>query len=114
MGLAERECKSLHAGIEKLDFELSISDGASWSDQLIQTLVGNCAVALIINVNSVSSTRRLSINEHAKSHGSSWRCRPHHEMKIAGMKVVHDPPVGLVQHIGLFADCPITDQRPMI
>jgi hypothetical protein len=37
---AERERKSLHARIEKLDLELSISDGLRLSDQLIQPLFG--------------------------------------------------------------------------
>jgi hypothetical protein len=113
-GSAERERKSLHARIEKLDLELSISDGLRLSDQLIQPLFGNRAVALGVNVNSVSSARRLSIDEHAKSHGSSSRCRSHDEMKIAGVKAVRDPPVGLVQHSGLFLHRPITRKGPMI
>src|SRR4029453_9926535 len=113
-GSAERERKSLHAGIEKLDLELSISDGLRLSDQLIQPLFGNRAVALVINVNSVSSARRLSIDEHAKAHGSSTRCRSHDEMKIAGVKAVRDPPVGLIQHSGLFLHRPITRKGPMI
>jgi hypothetical protein len=36
ISLAERERKSLHARIEKLDLELSIVDGLRLSDQLIQ------------------------------------------------------------------------------
>jgi hypothetical protein len=53
-GSAERERESLHARIEKLDFELSIGDGLRLSDQLVHPLFGNCAVALFVNVNSVS------------------------------------------------------------
>src|ERR1700730_2108063 len=101
-GSAEGEHKRLHAGIEKLDLELSISDGLRLSDQLIQPLSGNRAVALVVNINSVSSNRRLSIDEHAKAHGSSSRRRSHDEMKIAGVKAIRDPPGGLVQHSGLF------------
>src|SRR5262245_1935793 len=111
---AERERKSLYARIEKLDLELSISDVVRLSDQLVQPLFGNRAVALVVNVNSVSSARRLSIDEHAKAHGSSWRCRSHDKMQIAGVKAVHDPPVGLVQQSGLFHHCPITRKGPMI
>src|SRR5215213_11426610 len=107
-GSAERERKSLHPRIEKRDLELSISDGLRLSDQLIQSLFGNRAVALVVNVNSVSSARGLSIEEHAKSHGSSSRCRSHDEMEIAGVKAVRDPPVSLVQHGGLFLHRPIT------
>ncbi len=76
-GSAERERKSLHARIEKLDLELSISDGLRLSDQLIQPLFANRAVASLVNVDSVSSARRLSIEEHAKSRGGSSRCRSH-------------------------------------
>src|SRR4030095_12138805 len=72
------------------------------------------AVSFVANVNSVSSARRLSIDEHAKAHGSSSRCRSHDEMKIAGMKAVRDPPVGLVQDSGLFLHRPITRKGPMI
>ena len=113
-GSAERERKNLHARIEKLDLELSISDGLRLSDQLIHPLFGNRAVALVVNVNSVSSARRLSIDKHAKAHGSSSRRRSHDEMKIAGVKAVRDPPVGLVQHSGLFLHRPITRKGPMI
>src|SRR6266508_1325716 len=71
----EGKRKSLHARIEKLDLELSISDGLRLSDQLIQPLFGHRAVALVVNVNSVRSARRLSIDEHAKAHGPSSRRR---------------------------------------
>ena len=99
---AERERKSLHARIEKLDLELSISDGLRLPDQLIQPLFGHRAVALFVDVDAVSSARRLSIDADAKAHGSSSRRRAHDEMKIAGVKAVRDPSVGLVQHGGRF------------
>src|SRR5713226_6437907 len=99
-GSAECEHKRLHARIEKHDLELPISDRLRLSDQLIQPLFGNRAVALVVNVNSVSSAGRLSIDEHAKSYGSSSHGRPHDEMKIAGVKAVRDPSVGLVQDNG--------------
>src|SRR5262245_61397618 len=74
---AECERKSLHTRIEKLNLELPVSDGLRLSDQLIQPLFGNLAGALIVNVNSVSGARRLSVNERAKSHGTASRRRPH-------------------------------------
>src|SRR5260370_15942490 len=100
-GSAERERKSLHARIEKLDLELSISNGLRLPDQLIQPLVSRRAAAPLVNVNSVSSARRLSIAEHAKAHGRSPRRWSHDQMQIAAVKAVRDPPVGLVQHRGL-------------
>src|SRR5882762_1209968 len=53
-GSAERERKRLHARIEELDLELSVSDGVRLSDQLIQPLFGNRAVALVVDVDPVS------------------------------------------------------------
>src|SRR6266851_9408037 len=113
-GSSECERKSLHARIEKLDLELSISNGLRLSDQLIQPLFGNRAVALIVNVTSVSLARRQSIDEHAKSYRSSSRRWSHDQMKIAGVKAVHDAPVGFVQHRGLSLHRPITGKGPMI
>src|ERR1700730_9565886 len=46
-GSAERERENLHARIEKLDLELSISNGLRLSDQLIQPRLGHGAVALV-------------------------------------------------------------------
>src|SRR5918998_1805598 len=113
-GSAERERISLHPRIEKLDLEVSISDGLRLSDQLIHPLFTDRAVALVVNVDPVSSARRPSIDEHAKSHGGSSRCRSHDEMKIAGVKAVRDPPVGLVQRGGLSLHRPIPRKGPMV
>ena len=63
---AERKRKSLHARIEKLNFEQSIRDRLRLSDQLVQPLLDNVADAVIVDVDAVSSTRRLSIDQHAK------------------------------------------------
>src|SRR5260370_19486597 len=96
-GSAEREHKSLHARIEKLDLELSISNGLRLADQLIQPRFGHRAVALLVNVTAMSRARCLPIDEHAKAHGGSSRRWSHDEMKIAGVKAVRDAPVGRVQ-----------------
>src|SRR5207245_7214273 len=60
-GSAERERKSLHARIEELDLELSVSDGGRWWDRLIQGLFGNGAVPLVADVVPVSRPGRLSM-----------------------------------------------------
>jgi hypothetical protein len=62
----------------------------------------------------MSSARRQSLDAHAKSYGSSSRCRPHDQMKVASVKAVRDSPRGLVQHNGLFPHCQIPRKRPMI
>src|SRR5580704_12302566 len=61
-GSAKRERKSLRTRIKKLDFDLPISDGLRLTDQLIQPLLGSCAIALLINVGSVSRARQLPID----------------------------------------------------
>jgi len=74
--ISERERKSLHARTEKLDLELSIGDGFRLPDQLVETLFGTVPFPLLVNVDSVSRAWRLSIDQHAKSHGRSWRRWP--------------------------------------
>src|SRR5258706_6957023 len=92
--LAEGERVRLHARIEKRDLEQSISDGLRLSNELIQPLFAHDAVTLLVNIASVSSVWRLSVNEHAKPHGGSSRCRSHDQMQIAGVEAVGDLPVG--------------------
>src|SRR5258708_22436559 len=103
----ERERKCLRARIQKLDLELAIGDGLGLSDQLIHPLLGDRAVALVVDVDAVSGARRLSINKHAKSNRGSRHGRSHDEVKIAGMKTIGDPPIGLVERGGLFPDRPV-------
>src|SRR6476659_1174204 len=69
-GSAERERKRLHARIETRDLELPIGDGLRLPDQLIEPLCRNRAIAVVVYIKSVRSARRLSIEEHAKAHGS--------------------------------------------
>src|SRR5215207_10226104 len=97
-GSAEREAISLHTRIEKLDLELPVSNGLGLSDQLIQPLFGNRAVALIVNVCTVSSARRISVDEHAKRHRSSSRWGSHHEVHVARMEPDRNPSWRLVEH----------------
>src|SRR5258708_6395003 len=111
---AEGECKGLDARIEKLDLEQSIADRLRLSDQLVGPLFGDRAVALLVDIRPVSSTRCLSINADAKPHGGTWRCRSHDEMQIAGMKAICDPPIALVQLAEPLPHRPISGQGPMV
>src|ERR671913_2575993 len=97
-GSAEREAISLHPRIEKLDLEESISDGLLLSDQLVEALFANRAVAPLVDVGSVSGARRLSIDEYAKRHGGSPRWGSHHEVHVARMEADRDPSWRLAQH----------------
>src|SRR6266498_5484404 len=112
--LAEGERVGLNVRIEERNLERVLSDGVTLTDELIQPLFGDRAVALVVDVNSVIGARRLSIDENLKSHRIPSRRRSHYEMKIAGVKAVRDPPVGLVQHRGLPLYRPITPKGPMI
>ena len=112
--LAKCERESLHAGIEKFDFELAISDWFGLSDQLVESLFNHCTVALLVNINSVRRARRLSIDPHAKFHGRSLGCRTQHEMDIAGVKTIRDASVGPVQRDGSPLHRPGPGQRPLI
>src|SRR5215207_4756731 len=88
---AEGEAISLHPRIEKLDLKLSISDGLGLSDQLVQPLFADRAVALFVNVAPVSGARRLSIDEHAKRHRQTSLGRSHHEVHVARMEADRNP-----------------------
>src|SRR5436190_751178 len=70
---AERKAKSLHARTKKLDFKLVIGNWSGLPDQLVQTLLGHRAGALFVNINSARHAWRLSVDQHAKFHGRSWR-----------------------------------------
>src|SRR5215510_9622729 len=113
-GSAKRERKGLHAGIKELDFELPIADGHGLADELIESLLGNCADALVVDVDPMSRTRQLPIHEYAEPHRGAWLCRSHDKMQIAGVKPVGDASTGLVQHGSLSLDRPLPRQRPII
>ena len=76
MRSAERERKRFHARVEKLDLELSIDHGLRLTYQLVQALFGHVAVALLVDVDSVRFAGRLSVDQHAKSDGSSGVAGP--------------------------------------
>ena len=111
---AECEAKSLHARIKKLDFKLTIGNWTGLPDQLVQTLFGHRADALFVNVKSVRRAWRLSIDQHTKFYGRSWRRGTHDEMKVPRMKAVCDATVGLVQFDGVALYRPVAGQRPIV
>jgi hypothetical protein len=51
---AEREGERFHAGIEKLDLELSIDDRFRLSNQLIQALVRDRPVTLLVYITAMA------------------------------------------------------------
>ena len=47
---SEREGERFHAGIEKLDLELSFFDRSRLSNQLIEALLGDRSVTLVVDI----------------------------------------------------------------
>jgi hypothetical protein len=66
--------KALTPGFEELDFELSILDRTVLPDQLIEPLLGRRSHALVVDIGSVVGSRRLAIDEDAKSDDRPRRC----------------------------------------
>ena len=91
-----------------------IGNGSGLPDQLVQTLLGHRTDALFVNINSVRRAWRLSIDQHAKFYGRSWRRRAHDEMKVARVKAVRDAAVGLIQFDGVALYRPVAGQRPIV
>jgi hypothetical protein len=61
------------------------------SDQLIRPLFAKGAVALLVDVYTVSIARHLSIDEHAKWHRQTSLGRSHHEVHVARMEADRNP-----------------------
>ena len=57
----ERICRQAH--IRELYVKASISDGQWLTDQMVEPLFGQRAITLIINIESMCSPRRASIDQ---------------------------------------------------
>src|SRR5262249_34220218 len=110
----ECEHEHLYPWIKKLDLELSISDRLGLSNQLIHALFADAADATFVDVDSVGGTRLLSIDEDSKPHRSPLDRRSHHQMQIACVEAIPDPPIGVVEYGRLLSDRPDAVQRPII
>src|SRR5438445_4949360 len=111
---AEREHKSLDSRIEEFDLELAIGDGFRLPDQLIKPLLGGRAVALGVDVDSVTGARRVPVDEDRKTNGRPWGRGSHHEVEIARVKAVRDSPGSLVERDGPPLHRPVSDESPLI
>src|SRR5262245_33484072 len=113
-GLTEGEGVRLDARLGEGDFEGAVGDRAALPDELVEPLVGGCAVALAVGVGSVGIVRWLPVDEHLESWGGSRCGRSHDEVKIARVEPVGNPPVGPVQRGGLFSHRPVPRQSPLV
>ena len=100
--LTEREIKCLHARIEKLNRDLSLSNRLRLPNELIHPRFGNDAIALGIYVTTVSGPWRLSIDEYAKPRGSSSHRWTHDEIDVASVKAIDNASICSRQHDGIF------------
>src|ERR1700733_14173603 len=104
---AEGEVKDLHARVKKIYLEIMICDGLRLTDQLVGSRFGDSAGAHFVDISTVGDARRLPVDCHAKSHRGPWYTRRHDKVQIAGVEAIHDSPLDLVQHRGLWLDGPI-------
>src|SRR3954471_7605687 len=111
---AEGECESFRAGVEKLDFKLSIGDGAGLPDQLVEPLLGKGAVPVLVDVTAVRCAGRLSIEPHTKAYRRTESCRTHNEIYIATVETVNDCTIRLVERDPLALYRPVARQRPLV
>ena len=81
--LAEREHVGAGAGIEEGDFCRVADDAVVLADELIQPWGFEPSAALLVDVEAVVCTRRLSIYEDAEADGSAGRSWRHHEVSGA-------------------------------
>lgn len=68
--LTEREVEGFDTRIEKFNLKLAIDNRLRLTNQLVEPLLGSCAVALAVNVDPARSARRLSIDRqipHSRS-----------------------------------------------
>src|SRR5215211_34902 len=112
--LAEGEGVGLDTWVEEGDLEGVVADGAGLADELVQPRFGGRAVALVVHVGAVGGARRLPVDEHVEPHGGPSCCRSHGQVQVAGVEAVDDPPLGLVEHDGLWLHRPVACQGPMV
>src|SRR3954465_12019642 len=111
---AEGKCESFRAGVEKLDFKLSIGDRAGLPDQLIEPLLGKGAVPRLAPVTAMRCAGRLSIEPHTKAYRRTESCRAHDEIYVATGETVNDGTIRLVERDRLALYRPVARQRPLV
>ena len=72
-GLAEHERKDLYPSFRNSISNTGSAMGCGYRISWDSCCSVNPALPLIVNVDSMGPTRRVSINEHAKAHGCSRR-----------------------------------------
>ena len=66
---AEGEAIRLDTGVEELDLEGALADRVRLADELVRALLGHRAVAVGVNVGSVSGVGWSAVQAHAEGDG---------------------------------------------
>src|SRR5450631_3123981 len=114
--LAEGEAIGLSPWIEEGDLEGAVGDSAGLADELVNPPLreGAAAVGVGVGVGSVRLARWLPVDTDAEPEGSSWRCRSHDEVEVAGVEAAGDLPARRVQRGDLFLHAPVPRQGPLV
>src|SRR5262250_744727 len=75
--LTEREIVNFYLRIKELNLKFVINNGALLTNNLVHALFCHHSIPITIHVQSMSNTRRLSVNKHTKLYRLSWFCWSH-------------------------------------
>src|ERR1700704_124275 len=96
--LPECEDVGVSPGFEEGDLKRAVGDRVALPDQLMQARLGDGALAVLVDVEPTGCSGPFAVEEHAKAHRLTVRCRPHHQVKIACVEAMRDPPTRSVEH----------------
>ena len=111
---AKRKGKCLHARIEELDLERAVLHVPLLTNQLVEPIFRDRAMALAVYVHTAILKRRRAVDRDAKPDRPAAGSRTEHEMQIAGMKTEHNPPRRRRRYRVLAGDGPLAAQAPLI
>src|SRR5262249_7784104 len=111
---SEGEHEHLDARLEELDLEPPVADRRRLADQLVDPLVVGGAVAMLIDVDAVGATRRLTVETHGEPHGGAPNRWTHYEMQIAGVELIRDGTARFIEPRRHGVDLPVARQCPLV
>src|SRR3954452_12981662 len=113
-GSAEGEHVGLDAGGEEADLERAVGDRSLLTNELVEPLLDDGAVALLVHVEPVRVTWWLAVEEHAERHARVARGRAQHEVDVASVEAVADAAAGPLEDARPLRDGPLSAQRPLV
>src|SRR4051812_37084598 len=110
---AEGEGEDLRAGVEELDLECAVGNGAGLADELVKAMAGNLPLPRRVDVHAGGGPGRLTVERDAKADRLA-RGAAEDEVEIAGVKAEGDAAAGRLRHCHLRPDGPAPGKRPLI